>query len=145
MQTCVKEHSVIESKPDSKVDDLRLSNPWAELLTHCRSVDLAEVDDALHSHIPWGVLLVKAGQLWRAQHDNDLPRSAADRAAFKDLLRSWQRTIDGIPIPEENFGEAVANAHRLWAPPSIRTSISLFFLFLFFKINYTSREYNHRI
>lgn len=67
-----------------------------------------------------GLLLIKAAQEWKAAHGGCLPRSAADRAAFKDLLRSWQRSVDGIPLMEENFTEAVANAHKVWAPPAFR-------------------------
>lgn len=65
---------------------------------------------------------MKAAAVWRADHDGALPSSAADRAAFKDLIGSWQRTIDGCPIPEENFAEAVAAAHKVWAPPVLSES-----------------------
>lgn len=121
------------------------------------------------------VLLVKGAKAWQAQHGG-LPGSTAERAAFKDLLRSWQRhVIDGVPLEarapagwaghltwthhqiillvlvlavrlrrvcpagstpdcrhrrcpnhppsrcpqEENFTEAVANAHKVWAPPTV--------------------------
>jgi hypothetical protein len=43
------------------------------------------------------VILVKAAQQWQAQHDA-LPKTAADRAAFKDLIRSWQRPVNGMPV-----------------------------------------------
>ena len=35
------------------------------------------------------------------------------------MLRSWQRSIDGCPIPEENFSEAMSNAHKAWNVLSI--------------------------
>ena len=66
-----------------------------------------------------GLLLVKAAAAWKAAHNGELPKSSADRSAFKDLIRSWQRTIDDCPIPEENFQEAIASAHKVWAPPII--------------------------
>ena len=67
------------------------------------------------------LLLVKATSAWRATHQGQLPQTASERSEFKDLLRSWQRSIDGCPIPEENFTEAVANAHKVWAPATLST------------------------
>lgn len=51
---------------------------------------------------PAAILLIKSVAAWRAQHGKE-PSSAAERREFKDLLRSWQHTIDGIPVEEENF------------------------------------------
>ncbi len=136
-------------------------------------------------------LLIKAAQQWRREHDGQLPGSSAERSAFKDLLKSWQRQIDGIPLEvgglagaalagaaasgchtkrrrhacaagvlpeqcplqasicggpagrhaalapacfkqlpppppppqEENLTEAVANAHKVWAPPSVSSEL----------------------
>jgi len=128
------------------------------------------------------VLLVKAVIKWRAERGG-LPSSSRERASFKQLLKSWQRNIDGVPIDvrtllfllsfrtlsfqwlhhhcdmhsalrcrrfaaacisrwlwpyllrlslenaaepgcwrmqEENFNEAINNAHKMWSPPGIR-------------------------
>lgn len=113
------EHLVIESKPDSEAQDLRFHAPWPQLLSLADSVDLAAADDITHGHVPYGLLLTKAALHWRETHDGQLPRSSKDKAAFKELLRSWQRTIDGVPVEEENFSEAISNAHKMWSPPSI--------------------------
>ena len=43
------------------------------------------------------VLLVKAVQHWRQGHGGQAP-SGQDRAGFRKLLQSWQRTIDDVPI-----------------------------------------------
>lgn len=72
-----------------------------------------------------GLLLVKAAAAWKAEHGGELPRSSTDRSAFKDLIRSWQRLFDDCPIPEENFTEAIANAHKVWAPPILSTYIGI--------------------
>lgn len=113
------EHLVIESKPDSEVQDLRFHAPWPELLSLAQSVDLATADDITHKHVPYGLLLIKAAEHWRSTHDGKLPDTSKQKAAFKDLLRSWQHSIDGVPIEEENFAEAISNAHKMWSPPSI--------------------------
>eukprot|EP00887_Chlorella_sp_A99_P005358 scaffold1.g5358.t1 len=119
LRVCVEEHAVIESKPDSVVDDLRLANPWPELRQYADSIDLATVEEHMHSHIPYAVLLIKAAQQWRKAHDDALPRSYAERSAFKALISSWQREVEGIPLDEENFNEAVSNAHKVWAAPGV--------------------------
>lgn len=128
-----------------------------------------------------GLLLVKAALQWRSEHNGALPANSAERTAFKEFIKSWQRSIDGVPLDvsrtplntcaasyrmppcdhhpslaqlsrlrltalfkpngnvkrvtlrqlhdrsglllqEENFVEAVSNAHKMWAPPSIRES-----------------------
>ena len=123
LQNCVKEHCVIESKPDSEVHDLRLGDPWPELAAAAAAISFDELDETEHSHIPYAFILVKAASTWKLTHDNYLPKTAAERAAFKDLIRSWQRSIDGCPVPEENFVEAIANAHKVWAPPVLSSEV----------------------
>ena len=44
------------------------------------------------------MLLIKAIERWRGEHGGSLPSSSKDKAAFRQLLQSWQRTIDGIPV-----------------------------------------------
>ncbi|KAL4591944.1 hypothetical protein LXL04_004920 [Taraxacum kok-saghyz] len=44
----VKEHAVIESKPDHFLDDLRLNNPWPELKKFTESVNLDTTDPVAH-------------------------------------------------------------------------------------------------
>ena len=45
-----------------------------------------------------GVLLIKAVQQWHEEHKSALPGSAKEKAAFRSMLKSWQRHIDGIPL-----------------------------------------------
>jgi hypothetical protein len=46
-----------------------------------------------------GVLLLQASKRWRDQHDGQLPRSAADRASFKQLLNDMRRrNADLVPL-----------------------------------------------
>jgi NEDD8-activating enzyme E1 regulatory subunit len=56
VRNCVAEHLVIESKPDSQVDDLRATSAWPELLAAAEAVKLDELDEAEHSHVPYGKL-----------------------------------------------------------------------------------------
>ena len=56
LRNCVAEHCIIESKPDSEVHDLRLGNPWPELAAAAAATALEGLDDAEHSHVPYGEL-----------------------------------------------------------------------------------------
>eukprot|EP00892_Ulva_mutabilis_P000800 jgi/Ulvmu1/10720/UM068_0005.1 len=118
---------IIESKPDNIPSDLRVSKPWPELQSLADSIDLETCDDITHKHTPWALLLIKAVKAWRDQHGTE-PSSAAERRQFKELLRGWQHTIDGIPVEEENFTEAVRQAHTAWMQPTVPKHVLELFL-----------------
>lgn len=54
MQASLKEHRVIESKPDNTVEDLRFHQPWPQLKHFADAIDLASADDITHKHVPYG-------------------------------------------------------------------------------------------
>ncbi|KAL4620139.1 hypothetical protein ACB092_06G131900 [Castanea dentata] len=64
VQISIKEHSVVESKPDHFLDDLRLNNPWPELKSLAESIDLDEQDPEALKHTPYVVLLIKMAEQW---------------------------------------------------------------------------------
>eukprot|EP00889_Picochlorum_renovo_P005594 jgi/Picre1/32624/NNA_007970.t1 len=99
------------------------------VMEHCATdLDLDELDEAEHSHVPYGVLLVRAMSEWKRKHpDAELPISSEERREFKALLKSWQRKIDDCPIPEENFDEAVSNMNKVWGPKKIPSEILAIF------------------
>ncbi len=107
---------MVESKPDNAPEDLRVAAPWPALADFCASFDLDACDDMAHHHVPYLVLLVRALGAWRAAHGGTVPATSAERAAFKDSLRAMQRSHD-----EENFKEALASAHKVWAPQGVPT------------------------
>ncbi|CAL5186647.1 unnamed protein product [Lathyrus oleraceus] len=60
----LKEHTVIELKPELFLDDLRLNNPWPELKRFAEGFDLNVQDPVVHKHIPYVVILVKMADEW---------------------------------------------------------------------------------
>ncbi len=57
----------MESKPDNvNIDDLRLVNPFPELLEYVNSINMKDLDDAQHSHTPWSVILIQLLEKWKA-------------------------------------------------------------------------------
>ncbi|MCO5573961.1 hypothetical protein L7F22_027739 [Adiantum nelumboides] len=114
VRICLKEHCVVESKPDNVINDLRLQKPWAELKRFADELD-AEIDDpVLHKHIPFAVLLIKATEDWRKIHGGSLPSTSKEKTEFKVLLASKKRAED-----EDNYKEAISSAYRVWSPPTI--------------------------
>ena len=44
------------------------------------------------------VLLIQALSAWHDAHMGRLPSSAEEKVQFRALLRSWQRSTDGVPM-----------------------------------------------
>lgn len=60
MRNYKKEHTVIESKPsDVLIDDLRITNPFPALKEYALSINFDDLDDMVHSHIPYNVILIQ--------------------------------------------------------------------------------------
>ncbi|KAI8920822.1 NEDD8-activating enzyme E1 regulatory subunit [Powellomyces hirtus] len=117
----VREHTVVESHPEQIVD-LRFDCPFAALREFAESFNLDELDSMAHSHVPYIVILLKAVDSWKRNHDGKLPSSSADREQFKQSIRDQQRS----DMPEnQNFNEALASAYRAWTPTTIPSSIRL--------------------
>lgn len=56
--------TVVDTHPDS-THTLRIDRPFPELEQYARSLNLDAMDSMEHSHIPWVVLLVRAGCEWK--------------------------------------------------------------------------------
>lgn len=112
------EHCVIESKPDSAVDDLRLHIPWLGLQDYANEFDIDTSDSLVHKHIPFAIILIKMAETWRASHSGSLPSTSKERAEFKAAISAKKVEED-----EDNYKEASAAAYKVWAPPTIDSSL----------------------
>lgn len=113
-----KEHTVIESKPDHFLDDLRLNNPWPELKSFAESIDINVSDPVAHKHIPYVVILLKMATEWAQNHGGALPSSREEKKEFKDLLKSRMISLD-----EENYKEAADASFKVFAPQGISSNL----------------------
>ncbi|XP_044466965.1 NEDD8-activating enzyme E1 regulatory subunit AXR1 isoform X1 [Mangifera indica] len=114
----VKEHTVIESKPDHFLDDLRLNNPWPELRKFAETFDLNEPDPVAHKHTPYVVILIKMAEEWTKAHGGSLPSTREEKKEFKELLKSKMIAID-----EDNYKEAIEASFKVFAPPGISSEL----------------------
>ncbi|MED6142865.1 NEDD8-activating enzyme E1 regulatory subunit axr1 [Stylosanthes scabra] len=110
----LKEHTVIESKPEHFLDDLRLNNPWPELKSFADSIDLTVQDPVAHKHIPYVVILVKMADEWAKSHGGKLPSTREQKKEFKDLLKARMISPD-----EDNYKEAIEASFKVFAPRGI--------------------------
>ncbi|WFC98145.1 hypothetical protein MYAM1_000869 [Malassezia yamatoensis] len=105
----IRELGIIETHPESLID-LRLTNPFQELLTFASQFNLDTEDSLERSHIPYVVLLLRALQDWKQEHGK-LPLPM-ERREFLDYLRNRRPEGDS-----ENYDEAqAASAQHIWRP-----------------------------
>lgn len=104
----VSEITIMETHDPARFHDLRICYPWTELQEYVDSIDLAEVDDVTHAHVPYVVILIKALEKWKQTHGGQLPSYRERTGDFRQLVKSMSRNIG----EEENFIEASKVAVR---------------------------------
>ncbi|CAI8616155.1 unnamed protein product [Vicia faba] len=114
----LKEHTVIESKPEHFLDDLRLNNPWPELKRFAEGFDLNVQDPVVHKHIPYVVILVKVADEWAKSHGGGLPSTREEKREFKELLKAGMVAQD-----EDNYKEAIESSFKVFAPRGISSEL----------------------
>ncbi|XP_050901254.1 NEDD8-activating enzyme E1 regulatory subunit AXR1 isoform X4 [Lathyrus oleraceus] len=107
----LKEHTVIESKPEHFLDDLRLNNPWPELKRFAEGFDLNVQDPVVHKHIPYVVILVKMADEWAKNHGGRLPSTREEKKEFKAGM---------VAQDEDNYKEAIESSFKVFAPRGIK-------------------------
>ncbi|EGG14761.1 amyloid beta precursor protein-binding protein 1 [Cavenderia fasciculata] len=113
------EHQIIESKPDTPLDDLRIYNPWKELEVESDNVDLSNMNAQQHSHVPYILLLVKFLKEWRNEKNNGkMPETRAEKDEFKKFFISKSHNSD-----EENFNEGVKGLFKYLQPPRVPSEV----------------------
>eukprot|EP00164_Ancoracysta_twista_P000745 GFYU01000981.1.p1 GENE.GFYU01000981.1~~GFYU01000981.1.p1 ORF type:complete len:536 (-),score=164.70 GFYU01000981.1:18-1625(-) len=100
-----EEHTIIESKPENFVEDLRVLNPFPALSEIVANVDLATLDDAAYEHVPYVVILMKALEQYKATHNGAIPTARAEKDEFKTSLKQMSRD-GGVITPLSNIDEA---------------------------------------
>lgn len=108
LQLILKETTVIETHDPAKFFDLRIDHPWPELKEYVDSINLDDLDDTEHAHVPYIVIFIKALQSWKASHNNLPPKNYQEKKEFRKHVESMSRNINN----ESNFIEALKTIHR---------------------------------
>ena len=74
MRLQVVDHTIIESKPEAIITDLRLSEPFETLKEYVNGFKtLSEMENIEHCHVPYVVLLMILMSEWKEKHNGHLP------------------------------------------------------------------------
>ena len=71
------------------------------------------------------VILLKGAQKWCAEHSSKLPQNAKEKAAFKQMLKSWQRSAEGVPADVS-----------MWSPEQLRDGENALFAHVHMSLRY---------
>ena len=116
---------IVDTHPDpASTQDLRLLNPWPELLDFLekKTGSLDSFSDHDHGHIPYLIILLYYLEVWKASHDGQNPANYSEKREFKALVESGARK-DNSEGGEENFDEAAAAVLKSLNPPSISSGL----------------------
>ncbi|KAK3737522.1 hypothetical protein QZH41_010636, partial [Actinostola sp. cb2023] len=128
MRLVVKEHTVVESHPDSALEDLRLDRPFLGLQSYVDSLDFNTMTKEEHSHIPNLVILLKYLTKWKEEHNNLPPQNYKEKDLFKKMIRAGIIVKDvGIPEEEENFDEAIKSVNKALVPTKVPEEVTNIF------------------
>lgn len=118
------EFPIVETHPDPETtQDLRLLNPWPELIAAAASLgDLTSMDDHQHGHIPYVLILLHLLEQWKISHEGNAPANYKEKTEFREFVRSQART-DNAEGGEENFDEAVAAVLKTVSPFNLRSTL----------------------
>ncbi|KAI1652685.1 hypothetical protein F4813DRAFT_394413 [Daldinia decipiens] len=105
---------IVDTHPEvERTTDLRLLNPWPELIEFSRDMtkDMDALDDHEHGHLPYVVILLHYLEEWRQSHNGQNPISYNDKTEFNKFVLSKART-DNPEGGEENFQEAATAINK---------------------------------
>ena len=120
---------IVDTHPDpASTQDLRLLNPWPELLEFLekKTGGLEALSDHDHGHVPYLLILLHFLNVWKALHDGQVPASYSEKKEFKALIQRAART-NNSEGGEENFEEAAAAVLKSLNPPSISSELRAVF------------------
>ncbi|CAH0546622.1 unnamed protein product [Brassicogethes aeneus] len=120
----VKEHTVIESHPDSENPDLRLGQPWDALKEHLDQIDVPNLDKKTRSHTPALVILYYFLKKYREEHNGLLPKTRLEKLEIKKMIEeSIPSDEHGLNLLEENYKEAIHYVNTAVTPLKIPSNI----------------------
>ncbi|OQR92231.1 SUMO-activating enzyme (SAE) [Thraustotheca clavata] len=108
----VPNHTIVDSKPDAALLDLRIAEPFPALQNFANEFNLETMNSHEHGHVPYVVILLQCINEWKAAHNGELPKNFAAKEEFKKLVQSKSRGSFGHEV---NFTEAGANAYKAYS------------------------------
>ncbi|KAK4697489.1 NEDD8-activating enzyme E1 regulatory subunit, partial [Lecanoromycetidae sp. Uapishka_2] len=116
---------IVDTHPDpTSTQDLRLLNPWPELLSFMRekTENLETQSDHDHGHVPYILLLLHYLDVWKASRKGEPPANYPQKKEFKVMVEDGARR-NNSEGGEENFDEAAAAVLKSLNTPSISSGL----------------------
>jgi len=116
---------IVDTHPDENaINDLRLLNPWPELVEFCQDLtsDVDGLDDYEHGHLPFIAILFYYLKAWRDHNDSRSPSTPDEKRAFRKMVLAGMRTSNPEG-GEENFEEAAAAVLKAISQPKLPASL----------------------
>ena len=93
----LREHVIIDSKPDSVLEDLRLDDPPNAFKEFCDQQDMETMSRSQFAHTPYIVFLYKYLTGWRKMNgklDNELPVTRKEKDDLRNLLKKGLKELE---------------------------------------------------
>jgi len=87
---------------DNPVIDLRIVEPWDELKNFSMRINLEELEEKSHRHVPYLIILIQALEKFKNNNSGKLPFTREDKNELKLLINSMRKFEN-----EDNFNEAI--------------------------------------
>ncbi|KAI9770554.1 MAG: hypothetical protein M1840_003144 [Geoglossum simile] len=120
---------VVDTHPDlTTTTELRLTNPWPELLALAKEKTdgLEKMSDHDHGHVPYVLLLLHYLEAWKLQKGGRVPSSYREKQEFRILVQGNSRT-DNAEGGEENFDEAAKAVLKSLNPATLGRNVRAIF------------------
>ncbi|KAI8958928.1 hypothetical protein F5Y11DRAFT_20063 [Daldinia sp. FL1419] len=120
---------IVDTHPEvEKTTDLRLLNPWPELIEFSREMTkgIDALDDHEHGHLPYVVILLHYLEEWRQSHNGQNPITYNDKTEFSKFVQSKART-NNPEGGEENFQEAAVAINKNIKAPELEPGVQEIF------------------
>lgn len=117
-------YPVLDTHPDKETTtDLRLLNPWPELLElmERKTEGLTQMNDHDHGHVPYVLLLLYYIEEWKKTHHGEVPKGYAQKQEFRKLVQSGARPY--VAGGEENFEEAINAVMTALEPYELKSGV----------------------
>ncbi|CAI5444914.1 unnamed protein product [Caenorhabditis angaria] len=126
IRICVKEHTIANSHEENPRPDMRLDNPFQELVEIINETNLDEMTIDELRHTPYILILFKALEIYRKnrQNPNAFPQSYSDRKEIQSIVLSLRRSSEESGTKDsENFDEAKMAVTRAFQKTEIPSSV----------------------
>lgn len=87
---------------DKTIRDTRVANPFQALQNFVDQIDLENMSEIDHKHIPYIVLLIKGLYKFRIKHNRNPYNNKTEKEEFKNYVLEMKKYLE-----EENFDQAL--------------------------------------